>query len=83
MSGSSDVIRRDQSVDNLLDWIDELKRRVDALERTPFEHYKGTSSTDFTTATLVEPGDYGYQTTDAELQMNCNGTVRAISTGAL
>ena len=46
-------------------------------------HYKGTSAIDYTTTTLPHHGDYGYQTTDGEIQVNCNGTIRAISTAAL
>jgi len=28
-------------------------------------------------------GDYGFQTTDNELQMNCNGTIRAVAMAVL
>ena len=69
---------------NPLDRLDDLKRRLAELERQDVgQHYKGTSATDFTTTLLPNPGDYGYQTTDAEIQINCNGTIRAITTAAL
>ena len=45
--------------------------------------YKGELAIDFTTTELPYPGDYGTQTTDNEVQVNINGTVRAISTAAL
>lgn len=72
-------------MNDLLKRLEELGRRLQRLERLelPREHYRGTSAIDFTTTTLPQPGDYGYQTTDNEVQMNCNGTVRAISTAAL
>lgn len=44
--------------------------------------YKGTDASDFTTGTLTDAGDYGFQTTDNELQFNAGGTIRAIATGA-
>ena len=63
--------------------IADLRARVAGLESTEYSHYKGAQAGDFTTTTLPHHGDYGYQTTDNEVQMNCNGTVRAISTAAL
>jgi len=45
--------------------------------------YRGAQAGDFDTTSLPQHGDYGYQTTDNEVQMNCNGTVRAITTAAL
>jgi len=62
--------------------IDRLGRRLDVLGRG-FRNYKGTKGSDFTTTDLPYEGDYGYQTADNEVQMNCDGTVRAISTAAL
>ena len=60
-----------------------LQRRIAKLETTEHSHYKGTKGSDFTTTDLPHHGDYGFQTADAELQVNCNGTIRAISTAAL
>ena len=67
----------------LLRMITLLDRRLERLEVAKFTHYKGTSAADFTTTTLPHHGDYGFQTTDSEVQMNCNGTIRAWSTAAL
>ena len=62
----------------------ELENELDALRAsTSYDNYRGTSGVDFTTTTLPQHGDYGYQTADAEVQMNCNGTILAISTAAL
>ena len=63
--------------------IDRLERRLGRLEAATFTHYRGTSPVDFTTGILPNHGDYGFQTTDSEVQMNCNGVVRAITTAAL
>lgn len=60
-----------------------LQARVDELERQEYGAWRGTKSTDFTTTDLPNPGDYGYQTTALEVQMNIGGTVRAITTAAL
>ena len=60
-----------------------LSSRVDELERLEGGAWRGASSIDFTTTTLPSPGDYGYQTTAGELQINVGGTIRAITTGAL
>jgi len=69
----------------------ELVRRVVALEAA-LERlqagesgalYRGTQAGDFSTTELPQEGDWGYQTTDNEVQVNCNGTVRAITTAAL
>ncbi len=46
-------------------------------------HYRGAQAGNFTTTTLPHHGDYGYQTTDNELQMNCNGTIRAVGMAVL
>lgn len=61
----------------------DLRRQVDDLTRIEYSHYKGTKGSDFTTTDLPQHGDYGYQTADNELQFNCNGTIRAVSTAAL
>jgi hypothetical protein len=45
--------------------------------------WRGSSASDFTTTTLPYSGDYGYQSTDTELQINIGGTIRAIATSAL
>ena len=68
---------------NLVQMLDSLERRLERLERPVLTHYRGAQAGDFTTTTLPHHGDYGYQTTDAELQVNCNGTIRAITTAAL
>jgi hypothetical protein len=74
----------DQILIDLVRQMTELARRVEALESIPpGAQYRGTSAIDFTTTTLPRHGDYGYQTADTEIQINCNGTVRAISTAAL
>ena len=68
---------------SLQDLLDEFDRRLDRLESMRFTHYKGAQAADFNTTTLPHHGDYGYQTTDNEIQVNCYGTVRAITTAAL
>ena len=68
---------------NVLDEIASLQQRVDALERLQFTNWKGSSASDFDTTTLPNTGDYGYQTTDDEVQINVGGEIRAISTSAL
>lgn len=60
-----------------------LERRVEDLEALHYTPYRGTSAIDFTTTTLPKKGDYGFQTTDNELQCNCNGTIRATAMAAL
>lgn len=61
----------------------ELEARIDELERLEHGAWRGTSATDFTTGVLINPGDYGYQTTDRELQMRVGGTIRAVGMSAL
>ena len=64
--------------------LDALTRRIEQLEaQSEASHYRGTSAIDFTTTTLPHHGDYGFQTADNELQMNCNGTIRAVAMAAL
>ena len=77
------LLDKEHYENNPLSLLEELSKRVDALERMIFSHYKGTSASDFTTAELSNLGDYGYQTTDDEIQINCAGTIRAVSTAAL
>lgn len=60
-----------------------LERRIEDLEAHHYSTYKGDQAGDFTTTTLPKKGDYGVQTTDNELQMNCNGTIRATAMAAL
>ena len=60
-----------------------LEREIEALRNISFTKWRGTQAGDFTTTTLPRHGDYGYQTTDNEVQMNIGGTIRAISTAAL
>jgi len=63
--------------------IDELERRIRKLEtQLAAPTYKGEQAANFTTAELVRPGDYGTQTNNTELQVNINGSVRAITTAA-
>ena len=69
----ADLIRR----------IERLERLVEAVSAMGYGTYKGTKAADFTTTRLAHHGDYGYQTTDNEIQVNCDGTVRAITTAAL
>ena len=44
-------------------------------------HYRGTSAIDFTTTTLPHHGDYGWQTADSELQINCSGVIKIVGGG--
>ena len=61
-----------------------LKRQVRKVQRgAAVRHYRGTSAIDFTLVTLPYQGDYGYQTTDDELQMNCDGAIRATAMAAV
>ena len=60
-----------------------LQQRIAALESMEYSHYKGDQAGDYTTTTLPQHGDYGFQTTDNELQMNCNGTIRAVGMAAV
>jgi len=77
------ILDRTHYEGNPLDQIEDLTKRIAALERMVLTHYKGISASDFSTAELPNPGDYGFQTADNEIQVNCNGTIRAISTAAL
>lgn len=71
------------------DVIEDIVRKIERLERwraevmaAEYTQYKGTSSSDFTTAVLTDHGDYGFQTTANQVQMNCNGSIRKIATTA-
>ena len=66
-----------------IETINELSRRLRLLERRTFSNYRGAQAGDFDTTTLPHHGDYGFQTTDNEVQMNCNGTIRAVAMAAL
>jgi len=73
------VSTRQEQIELLAKRIVALKHDIGRLQRLePRSPYRGTKTTDFTTGDLPQPGDYGYQTTDLEVQMNCNGAVRAI-----
>ena len=71
------------SSSDLVRMIDALERRIKRAERANYTHYRGAQAGDFTTTILPHPGDYGFQTTDNELQMNCNGTIRAVAMAVL
>ena len=73
----------DRVIQALVQRIAALELEVERLRTIEYGHYKGAQAGDFSTTTLPQHGDYGYQTTDDEVQMNCNGTVRAITTAAL
>jgi len=73
----------DRLIEELVNKIAALEREVERLRTIEYGHYRGTQAGDFSTTELPQHGDYGYQTTDNEVQMNCNGTVRAITTAAL
>ena len=60
-----------------------IRRELEDLRDNQASHYKGAQAGDFNTTTLPHHGDYGFQTTDNELQVNCNGTIRAASMAAL
>lgn len=69
--------------DDLLTLVASLQARIADLESSEHSHYRGAQAGDFTTTTLPQHGDYGYQTTDNELQMNCNGTIRFVAMAAV
>ena len=71
------------STDDLWRAINDLKQQLTDLQAIEYTKYRGTKGSDFTTTDLPQHGDYGYQTADAEIQVNCNGTIRAISAAAL
>ena len=65
----------------LVNRIARLESKVAALEAMiAAQAYKGEQAGSFTTAELPYPGDYGTQTDLNELQININGSVRAITT---
>ena len=63
--------------------IADLRAQIGGLQSTEYTKYRGTKGSDFPTTDLPQHGDYGYQTADAEIQVNCNGVIRAVSTAAL
>ena len=71
------------SSSDLVRMIDALERRIKRAERASYTHYRGAQAGDFDDTILPHPGDYGFQTTDNELQMNCNGTIRAVAMAGL
>ena len=74
----------DELLQRLSQEIKMMRRRIEELEASERNNnYLGISSGDFTTTTLPNHGDYGFQTTDNEIQINCNGTIRAITTSTL
>ena len=69
---------------DLVNRIAALERRVQQLEeQLKASAYKGEQAADLSTTELPYPGDFGTQTNDNEVQVNINGTVRAITTAAL
>ena len=71
------------AITELIRQVKELRKDVERLQTSPRTKYKGAQAGDFTTTVLPRHGDYGFQTTDNELQMNCNGVVRAVAMAAL
>jgi len=69
--------------DDLWRAINALRQQIADLQATEYTKYRGTKASDFTTTDLPQHGDYGYQTAAAEIQFNCNGVIRAVSTAAL
>ena len=69
--------------DDLWRAIADLRSQLEGLQTTEYTKYRGTKGSDFTTTDLPQHGDYGFQTADAEIQVNCNGTIRAVTTAAL
>jgi len=67
----------------LIRQVKELQKDVQRLKTQPRTKFKGNQAGDFTTTVLPRHGDYGFQTTDNELQMNCNGVVRAVAMAVL
>ena len=73
-----------QAIIELAGQVKELWRQLREMQRNAAtRHYRGVSAIDFTTTTLPHLGDYGFQSTDAELQMNCNGVIRATAMAAV
>ena len=73
----------DRLIQELVQKIAALELEIERLRTIEYSHYQGAQAGDFSTTELPSHGDYGYQTTDNEIQVNCNGTVRAITTAAL
>ena len=73
----------EELIGELVRRISTIETALEELQHAGYTHYKGAQAGDFSTTTLPNHGDYGFQTTDNEVQVNCNGTVRAITTAAL
>ena len=62
----------------------DLRHRLEELEAImEASKYQGTQAGDLTTDDLTREGDYGFQSTDDELQMNCAGTILKTAMTAL
>ncbi len=62
----------------------DLQRRLAKLEAiVEASKYQGTQASDFTGDDLTREGDYGFQSTDDELQMQCAGTILKTAMTAL
>jgi hypothetical protein len=74
----------DALIDGLTTAVLGVRRDVDELRRAePQTAWKGTKTANFTLADLPNGGDYGYQTTSNEIQINVGGAIRAIGTSAV
>ena len=74
----------DDLIGGLVAGVKGLRRDVDALQLAePQSVWRGTKATDFSLADLPNAGDYGYQTTAEEIQINVGGTIRALATTAV
>ena len=65
--------------EGLIREVQALRAQVQRMQTNPGSKYKGAQAGDFTTTTLPQHGDYGYQTTANVLQMNANGTIREVA----
>jgi hypothetical protein len=74
---------REDVISQVIREIESLKRWRSKVIASEYGQFKGNSAADFTTAILTEHGDYGYQTTKAVLQFNCNGAIRQGNTTAV
>lgn len=69
--------------ERLIKRVAALEAQIEELKTHHYSVYKLAQAGDFTTTELGHYGDYGYQTTDQEIQINCEGTIRAITTAGL
>ena len=68
-------------ISGLVAAVSGLRRDVDGMQRLePQSAWRGAKASDFTLADLPNGGDYGYQTTAQEIQINVGGVVRAVGT---